>query len=206
MGDHEYVDLGLSVDWATFNLGATSLTGFGDYYAWAEVEPYYADGYAQEYDAVWNNGKSAGYVPESYRYYAAEGYQTQPGWTKYCPDPQCGKDGFEDNLKELTSSDDAASVNWGGSWRMPYYEEFEELQNNCEWIWITLNGVEGFKVVSNVPGYEGKFIFLPSAGNRYSTDYYEDGGMYWSKTLESSWPESAYSFCFRGQKIRWSCI
>ena len=36
---HQYVDLGLSVKWATFNLGATAPEESGDYFAWGEVEP-----------------------------------------------------------------------------------------------------------------------------------------------------------------------
>ena len=34
---YDYVDLGLSVKWATCNVGASSPTGYGDYYAWGEV-------------------------------------------------------------------------------------------------------------------------------------------------------------------------
>ena len=34
----EYVDLGLSVRWAPFNIGATSPTECGDYFAWGEIE------------------------------------------------------------------------------------------------------------------------------------------------------------------------
>ncbi len=34
---HEYVDLGLSVKWATMNVGATSPEGYGDYFAWGEM-------------------------------------------------------------------------------------------------------------------------------------------------------------------------
>ena len=36
---HEYVDLGLSVKWATCNVGASSPEEYGDYFAWGEVEP-----------------------------------------------------------------------------------------------------------------------------------------------------------------------
>ena len=36
---HEYVDLGLSVKWATCNVGATTPEGYGDYFAWGETEP-----------------------------------------------------------------------------------------------------------------------------------------------------------------------
>ena len=34
---HEYVDLGLSVKWATCNVGADKLEDYGDYYAWGET-------------------------------------------------------------------------------------------------------------------------------------------------------------------------
>ena len=34
-----YVDLGLSVKWATFNVGATAPEGYGDYFAWGETAP-----------------------------------------------------------------------------------------------------------------------------------------------------------------------
>ena len=35
---HEYVDLGLSVKWATCNVGAETPERYGNYYAWGEVE------------------------------------------------------------------------------------------------------------------------------------------------------------------------
>lgn len=34
---HEYVDLGLSVKWATCNIGATSPEDYGAYFAWGEI-------------------------------------------------------------------------------------------------------------------------------------------------------------------------
>ena len=36
---HEYVDLGLSVKWATCNVGAEKPTDKGDLFAWGETEP-----------------------------------------------------------------------------------------------------------------------------------------------------------------------
>lgn len=36
---HAYVDLGLSVKWATCNVGAESPEDSGDYFAWGEVKP-----------------------------------------------------------------------------------------------------------------------------------------------------------------------
>ena len=37
VNDHGYVDLGLSVKWATCNVGASSTSDYGDYYAWGET-------------------------------------------------------------------------------------------------------------------------------------------------------------------------
>ena len=36
---HEYVDLGLSVKWATCNVGASKPEEYGDYFAWGETSP-----------------------------------------------------------------------------------------------------------------------------------------------------------------------
>ena len=36
---HEWVDLDLSVKWATCNVGATKPEEYGNYYAWGETEP-----------------------------------------------------------------------------------------------------------------------------------------------------------------------
>lgn len=36
---HEYVDLGLSVKWATCNIGAHSPEEYGDYFSWGEISP-----------------------------------------------------------------------------------------------------------------------------------------------------------------------
>ncbi|MCQ2234489.1 MAG: hypothetical protein MJZ24_07120 [Paludibacteraceae bacterium] len=43
VGGHGYVDLGLSVKWATCNMGATKSTEYGDYYSWGYTEKW-ADG------------------------------------------------------------------------------------------------------------------------------------------------------------------
>ena len=37
---YDYVDLGLSVKWATHNIGTDEIEGIGEYYAWGETVPY----------------------------------------------------------------------------------------------------------------------------------------------------------------------
>ena len=183
----EYVDLGLSVNWATFNVGANAPEEYGDYYAWGETELYYEAGYAQSYDPVWKSGKPDGYSWLSYRY--GSGYDQL---TKYCSYSDYGYNGYTDTKTVLDLDDDAAHVNWGGSWRMPTNAELDELCASCTWTWTTQNGVNGYVVTSNKPGYDGASIFLPAAGCRLGTDLYyvgSDGG-YWSSSLRTD-----YSYC-----------
>ena len=75
---------------------------------------------------------------------------------------------------------DAATANWGGSWRMPTNDEMQELVDHCEWEWTEVNGVNGSRVI----GPNGSCIFLPAAGARGGSSLYNDGdhGYYWSST------------------------
>ena len=76
---------------------------------------------------------------------------------------------------------DAATANWGGSWRMPTREQMEELVEHCEWEWTQVNGVNGAKVI----GPNGSSIFLPAAGYHNGSSLDDDGsfgGYYWSST------------------------
>ena len=152
---YEYVDLGLSVKWATCNVGATVAEEFGDHIAWGESEP------------------KTEYLNENYIFYDATEKNT---YTKY---------NSEDNKTVLEPEDDAAHVRWGGKWRMPTEAEWAELIENCEWTWITQNGVKGRRVTSNVEGYTHESIFLPAAGSINGTYVGSGSGDYWSSTLDS---------------------
>lgn len=120
---HEYVDLGLSVKWATCNVGATKPEEYGDYFAWGETTP------KSTYD--W----------ETYKYCNG----SFDSLTKY---NNSSIFGTEDYKKTLELADDAARANWGGSWRMPTKAEQDELREKCTWTWTTQNGVKGCKVTS----------------------------------------------------------
>ena len=172
----EAVDLGLSVKWASFNVGATTPEEYGDYFAWGETEP--KENYSWS-TYKWCNGSSS-------------------TMTKYCTKSTYGYNGFTDNKTILDPEDDAATVNWGGSWRMPTKAEHDELRNNCTWEWTTINGVYGRKATSQIVGYTSKWIFLPATGYRNETNLYGAGsrGDNWSSSLNTGNLDSAYYVFF----------
>lgn len=157
---HDYVDLGLpsGLLWATCNIGAESPEEYGNYFAWGETVP--------NINASWGN------------YSWCDG--TMYVMTKYCATENFGT---VDDLVQLELDDDAAHVNWGGSWRMPTSEEYAELINSSYTTreWTTFNDVNGILITSKA---NGNSIFLPAAG------YYSSGknslvnrGQYWSSSL-----------------------
>ena len=175
--EHEYVDLGLSVKWATCNVGAEKPEDYGDYFAWGETTP------KENYDWI--------------TYLYCKG--TNKTMTKYCTNSSYGYNGFTDNKTILDPEDDAATVNWGGNWRMPTDAEFTELREQCKWTWTTQNGVNGYQVV----GPNGNSIFLPAAGSMGGTSLNNVGsdGYYWSSSLDTSFPDDAYGVSFRSSNV-----
>lgn len=150
------VDLGLSVKWATCNLGATRPEECGDYYAWGETE------------------SKENYLLKTYKW-----YNSHDKLTKYNTSTLHGT---VDNKTVLEAEDDVARVKLGGKWRTPADTEWIELRNACTWTWTTLGGVNGYKVTSKI---NGNSIFLPAAGYRHDSSLYDVGlcGNYWSSSI-----------------------
>ncbi|MBR5042849.1 MAG: hypothetical protein IKX67_06380 [Bacteroidales bacterium] len=174
------VDLGLSVKWAAYNLGATKPEEYGDYFAWGEMEPYYKPGYAQSSSPVWKDGKSEGYWWKSYRW-CNNAYNKL---TKYNDDDEYGYNGFTDNKLSLDIEDDAARSIAGRTWRMPTKAELQELKSNCTWSASTVNGVKGLKAT----GPNGNSIFFPAAGYWTADEklYKGQSGYYLSSSLANT--------------------
>ena len=164
--DVQAVDLGLpsGIKWASCNVGAEKPEDYGNYYAWGEVLP--------KEDYSW----------ATYKY--ANGDEDK--LTKYCNNASYGDNGFTDNKTTLEPEDDAAHVNWGGSWRMPNDAEWTELLDNCTWTWTTLNDTNGYIVTSKV---NDNSIFLPAAGCRYDYVLHATGtmGLYFSSSLYTTY-------------------
>lgn len=152
------VDLGLPSGtlWATCNVGASSSTEYGDYFAWGETSP------------------KDEFYPDNYKWSEDEECTT---YTKYISDDAYGT---VDNKTILESADDAATANWGYAFRMPTITEFKELIENCTWTWNVANN--GYIVASKK---DANSIFLPAAGN-VDLDEYNDLNVYWSASLNKT--------------------
>ena len=148
----EYVDLGLSVKWATCNLGATKPEERGDFYAWGELEP-------NKSKFSWDTYKHGKVVNGDIKF------------TKYCTDPAWGLDGFVDNKKKLDPEDDAAHARLGAPWRMPTRNEANELVEACTWSKEVINGNVCFRGTSK---YNGKSIIIKASGRVNNSQLEED--------------------------------
>lgn len=199
---HEYVDLGLPSGtlWATCNVGANNPEDYGDYFAWGET--------TNKSTCSWSN----------YKYCRDGDYHKL---SKYCSKSHYCFNGFTDSRTTLDPSDDAATANWGGDWRMPTDDECDALISKCYWVWISdykghsCNGYIVYKALKEsdkgVKICDCKMadaaysldrvphIFLPAAGR-----WVGDGknslagsrGNYWSSSLRTDYPGSARCLFF----------
>ena len=175
------VDLGLSVKWASCNLGASKPEEFGDYFAWGEVSPKSTDKYNFKYYRFSGEGK------------LWTGGRDMCTLTKYNTKSEYG---VVDNKTQLDLEDDAAHVILGGKWRMPTKDEWEELYNNC-----TLSFRKSDKCLILTSKINGNSIIFPEAGE-YSpnwkiyngTSTFDDceTGDYWSSSLCADDPYNAW--------------
>jgi hypothetical protein len=180
----EAIDLGLSVKWASWNVGASAPENYGAFFAWGETEVHTWDYDWASYQ--WCNGD-----PEKL--------------TKYCPSNMnryWDGAGAPDGKTVFDLEDDAARAHWGGTWRMPTNAEWTELRNNCTWTWITQNGVNGRLVTAS----NGNSIFLPAAGCRDPYIYLSgvgSKGCYWSSSLSMNGPYFAWNVVFYSDSVYW---
>ena len=172
----EAVDLGHpNIKWANMNVGAEDVTDYGTYFAWGETTGYTVVGHTTT--------AAAGNVKTTYdwpNYALCKG--TPYTMNKYCNNESFG---YVDNKTELERVHDAASVNWGGTWRMPTVAEWTWLKNNCDWSWqVDYNGVMGILARSKIDGFTDKTIFLPISGHRSNTSFSGTTfGRYWTSSL-----------------------
>jgi len=197
---YEYVDMGLSVKWATFDVGATKVGEYGKYFQWGDIQGYASSevgsGDGKKY-FEWNDYK-----------YCNGSYDTL---TKYNNNSSYGT---VDNKTVLESSDDAATFNMGKGWRMPTEAEYTELINACNQTWDSTNKWRIFTLKTD----STKKVVFPASGLGISGGLGGRGysGYFWSSSLSTSDPVNGhylsvdrsngvvynsyrfYGFCVRG--------
>ena len=190
------VDLGLPSGtlWANMNVGATYEEYYGSCFAWGDTQGYSGDG-SDGHQFNWATYKWEEDGHASSRY--INKYQVPDGTSKGCW-YSIGGEFIGDNLTTLLPADDAAAMNWGGKWRMPTKEDFEELIDNTTNEWTSKNGVLGMKFTSKK---NSNSIFLPAAGECWGSTRSDarERGFYWSATLADT--EGAWSLSFRSTRV-----
>lgn len=171
------VDIGLSVYWASCNLGASAPGEYGDYYAWGETKT--KQSYSWE-NYQWCNGTDDSLTK----------YNTMDSW------------GTVDNKTSLEAGDDVARAKLSGKWRMPTVSELDELvatkaDANYKWEWKSQNGHAGFLVTYLK---NNSSIFLPAAG-RYMSNV-GVAGFYWTSSLDAEDPCLSWALNFTENDVR----
>ena len=172
-GGCEAVDLGLSVKWASYNVGATKPEDAGHYFAWGETSGKENYVWAKEGDYKWGVYDSKA-LPKY-------------GMTKYTAGVNGG-----DGHTTLDPADDAATKNWGTKWRTPTFEEMKELfdSNKCKWTLYS----NGYLVTSLK---NSNSIFLPAAG-WYTGKGLDSrkGGAYYTSSVNEARLDNPYFIWF----------
>ena len=167
---HPYVTVG-GKKWATMNVGATSATDFGEYFAWGSTIGYKLGGSSSEESHDFSISTSPYYDSGSSAHF----------FNKYT----------DSSKSTLDLRDDAAYANWGGIWRMPTRAEFESLISSEEKSW-------GSSPAGFTFGSSSESIFFPAAGFGEDTSLFspDNFGFYWSSSLDTRRPGSAFRLLF----------
>lgn len=160
---HEYVDLGLSVKWATCNIGADTPEEIGHYFQWGEPFPEINGPYQWYTYAYWTDVNGNGYVE---------------------PDLE-----IDYLIPDISGSQyDAATAMWTGTWRMPTKNEIQELINNCQIESV----VEGEHNCFRITGPNGQSILMPATGRKDGQNTYGTGNAYIWSSIRGPWDDEAY--------------
>ena len=158
------VDLGLPSGklWAKCNLGANSESDYGLYYQWGDTSGYTAEQVGVEKQFTWDDYK-----------FSIDG--SSSNFNKYSS---------SDSKTQLDLEDDAVYAALGGNWKMPTYEDFEELTANTTTEVTSIGGIQGMKFTSKE---NSNYLFFPFAGYAYSGSMGYVGSFFycWSSTLYS---------------------
>ena len=163
------------------NIGANSVTDYGQYFQWGDTTGYVA---ANVGASGTTNAKP--FVSADYKFSGGRTNPGNTGQTKY---------NSSDGKTVLDKCDDAARANWGGAWRMPTTDEFQALGNAVYTAWTgsyNSSGVAGMICTDRTDS--SKVLFFPAVGYcaSGSVSYVGELCRYWSSSLYTSYVQLAY--------------
>ena len=184
---YEWVEIG-GVKWATKNVGALTVTDYGQKFSWGGV-----NGYTNDQVSGSCHSKAFSWAD----YELGNGGSSASDMTKY---------NATDGLTTLAATDDAATVNMGSGWRMPTTAEFQALGTATTTAWTSSyegSGVAGLVLTSKADS--SVKLFFPAAGGCSNGSVNAVGrlGSYWSSSLGTSFKQSAYYMVFNSGSVYW---
>ena len=187
---YEWVEIG-GVKWATKNVGALTVTDYGQYFSWGGVNGFTAD-------QVSGSCHSKVFYWTDYELGNGTSSPGATGMSKY---------NSTDGKTVLEVSDDAATANMGSGWRMPTTAEFQALGNAVTTAWTADyqgSGISGLVCTDKTDS--SKVLFFPACGYCYNSSVVKNVGKYggyWSSSLHSSNVQDAYRLNFSSSYANW---
>ena len=185
---YEWVEIG-GVKWATKNVGAKTITDFGQKFSWGGVNGYTNDQVS---------GSCHAFSWTDYEFGNGTSSPGATGMTKY---------NSTDGKTVLDAEDDAATVNMGSGWRMPTIAEFQALGTATTSAWTANyegSGVAGLVLTSKADS--NVKLFFPAAGycNDGSVYLVGSSGQFWSRSLYLPNMQFAYNIYFNSDYAYWN--
>ena len=178
------VDLGLSVEWATCNVGANAPEEIGNYYCFG-----------------FPDGKPRKYIKPSNREVQEKSdaqKRTMSTLRRQGLDPDMV---YEVHYKTISNENgDMAKANWGNGWRLPTREEAEELVHSCKLAVVSVGNVKCFQFT----GKNGNRIIIPFGGSRNKEDAMINGVNKFFAIWTGTYPYNPYDIEASGITLDYS--
>lgn len=171
---HDYVDLGLpsGTKWATYNVGATKPTEYGNFFAWGEVKP--KDAYFESTNK-WYDSDSKRYTK----------YNSEDGLTTLFPEDDAATTNWG-NAWRMPTLEEADELIKGCTWN-----QVPNFKGSGVPVLIGISITNGNKICIPSAG---------SLYGSENDDVGYDGG-FWAISLDKSSPKRAFSLNFMGSEL-----
>lgn len=182
----QYINFGLpsGTIWATGNIVSDGSGGYkigaetdyGAYFSWGNVDPHFSSN-GSTFDGNYSYGTSNTSSPYAGSAGASISYTSQHKGRDYT----------------ANTTNDAARACLGGNWQVPTATQFQELYDNTDNVWTTINDIAGRVFMKKTD--HSVYVFFPAAGRSSKTSISNRGsiGFYWSSSLYNA----NYGYCLK---------